>query len=269
MIPWPLVIALMGAWLLSIAHAATHRRPLAWLACGLCWIVVLAALLLLIARGITGGHWPLGTRQEYMLAYLLLLLLVTSIWTARWREHRATPWILPVALGLAVSLALSPEEASAVRPLPPALRSPLLQVHVLTILLADTLLTVAGGLAMGQIVRPAPGDRCHWLPPDEETETRMTRLVSLAVPWLAVGILLGAVWARDAWGSYWSWDPKETWALITLLWYQMPLHLKALPRRRHTRVAWLVLVGMLLVLFTLVGVPQVAGALSLDSLHGY
>jgi len=269
MIPWPLVIALIGSWLLSIVHAATRRRLLAWLACGLCWIVCLAGLLLMIARGIAGGHWPLGTRQEFMLAYIVLLLLVTSILAARWREHRAMPWILPVALGLAISLAVSPEEASAVRPLPPALRSPLLQVHVLTIMLADILLTVAGGLALVQIVRPAPGDGCPWLPPDGETETRMTRLVSLAVPWLAVGILLGAVWARDAWGSYWSWDPKETWALITLLWYQMPLHLKAWPTRQRRRVSWLVLVGMLLVLFTLLGVPQMAGALSLESLHGY
>jgi len=269
MIPWPLAIALIAAWLMSIVHAATRRRPLAWMACGLCWIVVLAALLLMVARGIESGHWPLGTRQEFMLAYLILLLLATCMLAARWREHRATSWILPIALGLAVSLALSPEEASAVRPLPPALRSPLLQAHVLTILLADTLLTVAGGLALVQIVRPAPGDGCPWLPPDDETETRMARLVSLGVPWLAVGILLGAIWARDAWGSYWSWDPKETWALITLLWYQMPLHLRVLPRRRRRRVAWLVLVGMLLVLFTLVGVPQVAGALSLDSLHGY
>jgi len=269
MIPWPLVIALVTAWLLAIAHAATRRRPLAWLACGLCWIVALAGLLLLIARGIEGGHWPLGTRYEFMLAYLLLLLLATGLLVARWREHRATPWILPVALGLAISLALAPEDTIAVRPLPPALRSPLLQVHVLSILLADTVLTVAGGLALVQIVRPAAGDGCHWLPREHEAQTWMTRLVSLAVPWLAVGILLGAVWARDAWGSYWSWDPKETWALITLLWYLIPLHLDASPGRRRRLVPWLVLVGMLLVLYTLVGVPQMASVLSLESLHGY
>ena len=87
-------------------------------------------------------------------------------------------------------------------PLVPILRSPYLFVHVGTILLSYILLVVS--LLRRNVLR-------------------------LAVFLLATGIFLGAVWANVSWGTYWSWDPKESWALITLLVYSIPLHNKSLP----------------------------------------
>lgn len=93
-------------------------------------------------------------------------------------------------------------------PLVPILRSPFLFVHVGTIMLSYILLVVS--IVRREILRPA-------------------------VCLLAVGIFLGAVWANVSWGTYWSWDPKESWALITLIIYSLPLHQESLPWFRSTR----------------------------------
>ena len=93
-------------------------------------------------------------------------------------------------------------------PLVPVLRSPFLFVHVGTIMLSYILLVTS--IVRREVLRPA-------------------------VFLLAVGIFLGAVWANVSWGTYWSWDPKESWALVTLLIYSLPLHEKSLPWFRSTR----------------------------------
>jgi ABC-type transport system involved in cytochrome c biogenesis permease subunit len=97
----------------------------------------------------------------------------------------------------------------------------------------------------------------------------MERSVALGFPWLTLGILTGAIWAQNAWGRYWGWDPKETWALITWLWYLLVLHLRPLPGWRGRRLAGLVVVGFGMVLFTFVGVPWLVRLVRLESLHGF
>jgi ABC-type transport system involved in cytochrome c biogenesis permease subunit len=97
----------------------------------------------------------------------------------------------------------------------------------------------------------------------------MERGVALGFPWLTLGILTGAIWAQNAWGRYWGWDPKETWALVTWLWYLLVLHLSPLPRWRGRRLAALVVAGFGVVLFTFVGVPWLVRTVRLESLHGF
>jgi len=107
------------------------------------------------------------------------------------------------------------------------------------------------------------------LPPVEGIECAMERGIALGFPWLTLGILTGAIWAQNAWGRYWGWDPKETWALVTWLWYLMVLHLSPLPRWRGRRLAVLALIGFGVVLFTYVGVPWLVRTVRLESLHGF
>lgn len=111
-------------------------------------------------------------------------------------------WLTVVFWTLGILLALYMVVALAFRPLVPVLRSPLLVVHVGVIMVSYVLLVVS-------IVRRS--------------------LLRLAVFMLAAGIFLGAIWANISWGTYWSWDPKESWALITLLVYSLPLHPRLLP----------------------------------------
>ena len=82
--------------------------------------------------------------------------------------------------------------------------------------------------------------------------------------WLSLGIITGSIWANSAWGTYWSWDPKETWSLITWLVYAALLHARTMQGWRGSRVAWLSIVGFGCVLFTYFGVNFL-----LSGLHSY
>jgi len=139
-------------------------------------------------------------------------------------------------------------------PLMPALKSPWLTIHVLTAAVAYACFALATGLAIIQLTR---------------AETKITdgiiyRIVAGGFVMLSLTIVFGAVWAEQAWGSYWSWDPKETWALITWIIYALYLHL-------HKRLGWkgktasiMVIAGFVLVLFTFFGVNYL-----LSGLHSY
>jgi cytochrome c-type biogenesis protein CcsB len=82
--------------------------------------------------------------------------------------------------------------------------------------------------------------------------------------WLSIGIITGSVWANSAWGTYWSWDPKETWSLITWLVYASVLHARTMQGWRGKRVAWMSMLGFGCVIFTYFGVNFL-----LKGLHSY
>ena len=101
------------------------------------------------------------------------------------------------------------------------------------------------------------------LPPLEELDNLIYRVIWMSFPVLTLGILLGAAWANDAWGRYWGWDPKETWSFVTWLIYLIYLHIRLVVGWRGRKTAYLSLVGFAVVLFTYVGVNY------LSHLHGF
>ena len=103
-------------------------------------------------------------------------------------------------------------------PLLPVLRSPFFSLHISTIVTAYALLL--GLVVVGIIALLKPKDQARM----ERLKALSTSMLYPAVALLAIGIFVGAVWANVSWGNYWSWDPKEVWALITLLIYAAPLH---------------------------------------------
>ncbi len=151
---------------------------------------------------------------------------------------------------------------SSIKPLMPALKSNWLLIHVLTCFLGYGAFALAFGAALLYL----------W-------QTRRSRPASLAMPpmdqliyqatvigfiFLTLGILTGAVWAEKAWGKYWSWDPKETWSLITWLIYATLLHARLTKGWQGRRIAWLAVFGFMAVLFTYLGVSFL-----LPGLHSY
>jgi ABC-type transport system involved in cytochrome c biogenesis permease subunit len=92
-------------------------------------------------------------------------------------------------------------------------------------------------------------------------------MVGLGFPWMTLGMLTGAIWARTAWGRYWDWDPKESWTLITWLTYLIFLHGRALRGWRGRRIAWLAVLGLGAVAFTFLGVGWLVRSLRLESIH--
>lgn len=268
-------VLLLVAALAHVVHALSGKTWVGRAATGamvVAWFLLLATLVL---RGLIAGHWPLSNYYEFTLCFIWIIITIYLLLESYWRERRAGTFVLAVILILATRALLTPADEQAIGPLPPVLRSVWLQAHVLTVMVGYGAFGVAAGLGIMRLVYPVTKNGLRdstgieWLPPVEEAENMMGRVISLGFPWLTLGILAGAVWAQRAWGRYWGWDPKETWALITWLWYLLILYLRSSRGWRGRRLAWLAIIGFGLVLFTFVGVPRLARALQLDTLHGY
>jgi ABC-type transport system involved in cytochrome c biogenesis permease subunit len=261
---------LMGAayvllWIAALAYVwyARRGRPwMGWLATGttvVSWGLLTAAL---IQRALAAGHWPLTNRYEFALCFVWAILGFYLLLEASWRKRQAGGFVLALALLAATYAVLRPADERAIVPLLPALRSTWLQIHVLTTLVGYAAFGVAAGLGLMQLIA--------WKSlSSEEVERTMGRVVALGFPWLTLGILTGAIWAQNAWGRYWGWDPKETWALVAWLWYLLILHVRPLRSWRGRRLAGLVVVGFGFVIFTFIGVPWLVRTVRLESLHGF
>jgi cytochrome c-type biogenesis protein CcsB len=151
---------------------------------------------------------------------------------------------------------------SRIKPLMPALKSNWLLVHVVTAFLGYAAFALAFGSALLYLIqerRPRPS-----LPPLPLIDNLIYRTTVLGFLLLTLGIVTGAVWAETAWGRYWSWDPKETWSLITWFIYAALLHARLLKGWHGRRIAWLAVLGFMAVLFTYFGVSFL-----LTGLHAY
>ena len=174
-----------------------------------------------------------------------------------------------VAVAIAYA-SLSARIDDKINPLIPALQSNWLIAHVVTCFIGYGAFAVAGGLGMMYLLKDASNHK----------ETQSSMMVALpALPviddlihktiifgfmWLSAGIITGAIWANEAWGSYWSWDPKETWSIITWFIYASTLHARFTRGWRGKRIAWLSIIGFLAVFFTYFGVN-----FFLAGLHSY
>lgn len=151
---------------------------------------------------------------------------------------------------------------SRIKPLMPALKSNWLLVHVVTCFLGYAAFALAFGSAILFLIqarRPRPS-----LLPLPMLDSLIYRSTVLGFLLLTLGIFTGAVWAETAWGRYWSWDPKETWSLITWFIYAALLHARLLKGWHGRRIAWLAVAGFMAVLFTYFGVSFL-----LTGLHSY
>jgi ABC-type transport system involved in cytochrome c biogenesis permease subunit len=278
-------VLLWGAVLAHVVCTKTGRALANWIATAatvVAWGLLAAGL---IARAQAAGHLPLTNRYEFALCFawivvtIYLLLEITdhvsrftfyasrlTFHASRTTHHASRITVLAIAL-LALTYAITrPAADQAIAPLAPALRSVWLQVHVISALVGYAAFGVAAGFAAAQLLISSPAVAEEG---QGERVRVMERTVLLGFPWLTLSILSGAIWAQNAWGRYWGWDPKETWALITWLWYLMILHARTLRDWRGRRLATLVIVAFGIVIFTFVGVPWLVRAVRLESLHGF
>jgi len=142
-----------------------------------------------------------------------------------------------------------------ITPLLPALKSNWLTIHVLTCFIGYAALAL--GFISSSIILYRKKE-------DAKLDTISYKLIAFGFLFLTIGIITGAVWANSAWGTYWSWDPKETWSLITWIIYAIYLHIRLNRGWKGKRAAWVALIGFLAVLFTYFGVNYF-----LSGLHSY
>lgn len=184
------------------------------------------------------GHGPFASMFET----LQLLVAVTALLSL---TIRAAHQIGLLACGCMALVAHLQAVNPVVTPLMPVLHSPWLSLHVSFVMLSYSLFVIIACMALNALIRHK-----------SEAETQCRKMLRPAVFLLGLGIFSGAIWANEAWGRYWGWDPKETWALITFLLYAVPLH------KRRPSLLWYIL-PLLSVAMTYFGVNL------LPSLHAY
>ncbi len=236
----PCAVMLFGGLVLLLFPCVRAARCLS--AVSVLWIALLMVLNTFVSR-----HLPMSNGYETMQWMALSALLITL-----WLGHRQAAFIPAgiIVAALALAVAFMGQRNPQLTNLMPVLRSPLLSIHVLTVMLAYALLAVVS-LASAM-----------WLCGRRAMLPLARRMLRPAVFMLTAGIFTGAVWANMSWGRYWGWDPKEVWALITMIVYSFPLHCGTLPmfRRDRTFAIW-TLVSFSTVIMTYLGVNFFLGGL--------
>ncbi|PMP66421.1 MAG: c-type cytochrome biogenesis protein CcsB [Thermodesulfobacterium geofontis] len=153
--------------------------------------------------------------------------------------------------------------SSEIKPLLPALKSNWLVAHVITCFLGYGAFAVAFAFGVFYLISDKRNLK-NYLPSKTTLDNLIYKLILFGFFWLTLGIITGAVWADQAWGSYWSWDPKETWSLITWLIYGGTIHAKLTRGWSGKKLAWLSIIGFASVIFTYFGVNFL-----LSGLHTY
>ena len=195
------------------------------------------------------GHIPLSNGYETMLFMAWVLLVLTIV---LFRKFRFFLWIGPLAACCCLLVAMMTGSGSQITPLMPVLQSPLLSVHVMTVMCAYALFALQMML----------GVYSFWTSKLERITALSQLLLYPAIFLLTIGIFLGAVWANVSWGNYWSWDPKESWALITLMIYAIPLHKASIGAFNKPRFYHIYMISAFLaVLITYFGVNFVLGGM--------
>ena len=217
-----------------------------------CWLAGLMVL-----RGLVSGHLPMSNGHETMHLLALCAALLTLVF------HRRLPLALPLGFlvcGLALVVSMLGERNPQVGQLMPVLASPLLSVHVAVIMVAYALLAFVMLNGVAALVLLASRRECE--AQVERLQVVNSLLLYPAVFLLAAGIFIGAMWANVSWGRYWGWDPKEVWALVTMLVYALALHPASLPCfRRPLFFHVFSVVAFLCVLVTYFGVNFLLGGM--------
>ena len=252
---WPIFFSLTFSLLLCLTMLISKEKK--WLKIlALLFVVLLAVYitLQLALRWLLSGHIPVSNGPETMLFMAWVLLLLTLY------LHKSAPIITafgPLVCSFCMLVAMLGGSSSQITPLMPVLQSPLLSVHVMTVMCAYAIFALQVLLGVQALILIAKKD------PQIERITALSQLLLYpAVFLLTIGIFLGAVWANVSWGNYWSWDPKESWALITLMVYAIPLHTTSLRIFRNPRVYHIYMVGAFLtVVITYFGVNYLLGGM--------
>ena len=254
---WSVFVCLIFSLLFCVMFFS--RRPKRRV--GICHTVFVLLLtiyitLLIALRWWISGHVPMSNGFETMLFMAWISMLLTLTLTRHFPVMKAFG---PVVSSFCLLVAMLASGNPQITQLMPVLQSPLLTFHVVFVMLAYAILAIITLIAI----------QCLALRLRTSEMERMTALSQFllypAVAFLAIGIFIGAVWANVSWGTYWSWDPKETWALITLMVYAIPLHQSSLWQSRKPRsYHWFVLLSFLTVLMTYFGVNYF-----LSGMHSY
>ncbi len=216
------------------------------------------------------GHAPLSNLYESLVFFAWVTVLVYLIIEYKTKKRVIGAFATPFATLAMAYASFSPDVQDKIQPLIPALQSNWLIAHVITCFLGYASFAVACGMGVMYLMRGSEDKSNEGagllsaLPSHRVLDELMHQTIVFGFLWLSVGIITGAVWANQAWGTYWSWDPKETWSLITWFVYATALHARFVRGWQGKRIAFLSIIGFVSVIFTYFGVNFL-----LSGLHSY
>lgn len=218
------------------------------------------------------GYVPLSNMYESLVFFACSIAVVYLAIEFIHKTRYLGAYVVPFAFTAMAYASFSAEFSKEIKPLLPALQSNWLAAHVITCFIGYAAFSIACGLAILYLIKmgiakgnPEKLGATEAAKPSlKQLDIIIYRMIVFGFLWLTAGIITGAVWANSAWGTYWSWDPKETWSLITWFIYALALHARYTRNWDGTRMALMALVGFLSVIFTYYGVNFL-----LSGLHSY
>jgi cytochrome c-type biogenesis protein CcsB len=238
----------------------------------LCWAAVILGFTGMMVRwyesyliGADVGHIPVSNLYEVFILFSMITALFYLYYEAHYKTRQLGAFVLPV-IAAAVAFLLwytVARDAADILPLVPALQSWWMKIHVPANFIGYGTFALAAGVGSAYLLK-SHGHLVDRLPSLEVLDDVMYKAISVGFAFFTVATILGALWAAEAWGGYWSWDPKETWALIVWLNYAAWLHMRLMSGLRGRPAAWWALVGLVVTTFAFLGVNMF-----LSGLHSY
>lgn len=251
-------------------HPAASRRVEQFGRMGVALTVIgfLLSVVGVLTRALAAQRAPWGNMFEFTITAMVFVVGVYLIlvWRAglRWLGLPVT-MLAAVGNGLAVTVFYV-----AVAPLVPALHSVWFLIHIVAAAIAGAAFNVGGLMSILYLIKKRAEDRgtvrgyLERVPDSRKIDLISYRFLALAFPLWTFTVVAGAIWAEYAWGRYWGWDPKETWALVTWVIYACYLHARSTAGWRGTRAAVIAIIGLASFWFNFVGIN-----LLVSGLHSY
>jgi cytochrome c-type biogenesis protein CcsB len=238
----------------------------------LCWAAVVLGFTGMMVRwyesyliGSDVGHIPVSNLYEVFILFSMITALFYLYYEQHYKTRQLGAFVLLIitaAVGFLLWYTVA-RDAADIQPLVPALQSWWMKIHVPANFIGYGTFALAAMVAFAYLLK-SHGILADRLPALEVLDDVMYKAISVGFAFFTVATILGALWAADAWGGYWSWDPKETWALIVWLNYAAWLHMRLMAGLRGRAAAWWAVVGLLVTTFAFLGVNMF-----LSGLHSY
>ncbi|MBQ9182621.1 MAG: c-type cytochrome biogenesis protein CcsB [Neisseriaceae bacterium] len=281
-IMWQCVLIVLAffVYLLGSIVAAKQKQDqntLITIGSGIAWAGALAGFVGLLVRwhesyliSVEAGHIPVSNLYEVLVLFMAVTALMFLYYANKTRLHRLGVFVYAFQAALVAFFLWyinSRANVGDIQPLIPALQSWWMKIHVPANFVGYGGFCLAAMLAVAELkalFNEETGKENSFLPSSSTIEDIMYKAIAVGFLFFTIATILGALWAAEAWGSYWSWDPKETWALIVWLNYAVWLHLRLVAGWRGKVLAWWAILGLLITTFAFVGVNMF-----LTGLHSY
>lgn len=242
------------------------------IASGICWAAVVLGWTGMLVRwyesyllGSDIGHIPISNLYEVFVLFSLVTSMLYLYYQQRYATRVLGAFVLLIIVAAVIFLLWYTVSRGAheIQPLVPALQSWWMKIHVPANFVGYGAFALAAMIAVAYLLKQH-GVFVEQLPSLAILDDVMYRAIALGFAFFTLATILGALWAADAWGGYWSWDPKETWALIVWLNYAAWLHMRLIKGLRGVAAAWWALLGLAVTTFAFLGVNMF-----LAGLHSY